>query len=380
MKPELNIGLIGAGYMGKAYAIALKAVGTVYDLPLTPVCHTLAVSNPKQAEDKARALGFQRVTTDWQSLIDNPEIDVIAVCTPTYLHKEMVQAALRAGKHVICEKPLALNAAEARLMAQAAAQADVKTQVGYCYAKNPAAKLAKKLIEEGRIGEITHFRGTHNEDYLLDPSSEINWRLQKDTASEAGALLDLASHIINMGHYLCGPIESVVGRSQIVIPKRPDRHGNLHPVENDDQANLLAQFANGALASFECSRVAAGRKMGLTYEITGTKGSLYFDQERMAELQLYEACGDAQTQGFKTILIGPEHPEYVNFCLGAGHGFGYNGMIVVQMKDFIESVATGVDNWATFKDALHTAEVVESVITSTQTQAWVKVPNPQEAL
>lgn len=373
MKTQLNFGIIGSGYMGKAYAVALKALPAVFPLSAEPVCDMLATSDAQGAARSARALGFRRSTGDWRELVTDPAIDVVGICSPTYLHKEMALAAIAAGKHVICEKPLSLSASDAQEMADAATQAGVCTLVGFNYMKNPATALAKQLIESGEIGDIIHFRGTHNEDFLMDPALPISWRLKREFASSAGALGDIASHIINMAHYLCGPVAEVVGDSQIIHPKRPNANGELEAVENDDQTSFLLTFASGVQGSIEASRVAAGRKMGLTYEIIGTQGSLYFDQERLAELQYFSARDPAHLQGFRTILIGPEHPDYRHFCIGTGHGFGFNDMIMVEMRDLIEGIGGTRTLWPSFTDAVHSAQVVEAVMRSQQDRTWVAV-------
>ena len=380
MKKTLKFGVIGAGYMGKAYAIALNTVASVYSLSARPVLELIATSSEDGAAKKAEAFGFNRATGSWQALVADRDVDVVGICSPTFVHKEMALAAIAAGKHVLCEKPLALSAAEAHEMAQAAEQAGVKTLVGYNYIKNPATRLAKQMIEAGEIGDIVHFRATHNEDYLMDPAAGGGWRLKEKFASKAGALGDLASHIINLAHYLCGPITEVVGESQIVHARRPGDSGALEDVENDDQTNFLVKFKSGVLGSFEASRVAAGRKMGLTYEVIGTKGSLYFDQEHLAELLYYNAADPAGRRGYRTLLIGPDHPDYGNFCIGAGHGFGYNDMITVEMKDLIEGIAADQPLWPSFRDAMHTALVVDSVLLSQKERRWVAIEELEKGL
>lgn len=373
MDKQLGFGVIGAGYMGKAYAIALNAVSTVFGLPVRAVPEMIATTSAATAAEKAAVFGFRRGTGDWRALVADPAVDVVGICSPTYMHKEMALAAIAAGKHVLCEKPLALSAQEAHEIASAAEKAGVKTLVGFNYIKNPATQLARQMIANGEIGEIVHFRGTHNEDYLMDPAAGGGWRLKEKYASKAGALGDLASHIINLAHYLCGPIAEVVGESQIVHKIRPGDSGQMEPVENDDQTNFLVKFESGVLGSIEASRIAAGRKMGLTYEVIGTKGSIFFDQERMAELQFYSASDEPSRRGYRTLLIGPAHPDYGSFCIGAGHGFGYNDMIVVEMKDMIEGITNQRPMWPSFRDAVHTALVVEAVLASQSERRWTSV-------
>lgn len=380
MVKELKFGVIGAGYMGKAYSIALNTVSAVFPLPAKPVLEMMATTSASGAQDKAEAFGFKRATGSWQELVNAPDIDVVGICSPTYLHQDMALAAIAAGKHVLCEKPLALSAKEANEMANAAERAGVKTLVGYNYIKNPATQLAKQMIANGEIGEIVHFRGTHNEDFLMDPALPMSWRLKAAYGSKAGALGDLASHIINLAHYLCGPIAEVVGESQTVHRQRPGKDGSLESVENDDQTNFLVKFASGVLGSIEASRIAAGRKMGLTYEVVGTKGSLFFDQERLAELQFYSANDKPSRSGFRTILIGPDHPDYGHFCIGAGHGFGYNDMITVEMKEMVQGVAAGQPLWPSFRDAVHTALVVDAVLLSQQEKRWVAIQELEQEL
>ena len=318
MGKEIRFGVIGAAYMGKAYAIALSSVSTVFELPARAKLKMIATTDEKGAEKKAAAFGFARSTGDWRKLVTDPDVDIVGIGS-TYLHKEMALAAIAAGKPVLCEKPLSLSAKDANDMALAAERAGVKTLVGFNYMKNPATQLAKQMIEAGEIGDIIHFRGTHNEDYLMDPVLPMDWRLKAKYASRAGALGDLASHIVNLAHYLCGPIAEVVGESQTVHKARPAEGGVLEAVENDDQTNFLAKCAGGALGSFEASRIAAGRKMGLNYEVIGTKGALLFDQERLSELQFYSAGDASNRRGYRTLLeSAPSIPSTAVSASGRG--------------------------------------------------------------
>jgi predicted dehydrogenase len=380
MGKEIRFGVIGAGYMGKAYAIALNSVSTTFELPARARLEMIATTNQEGSAAKAAAYGFSRATGDWRKLVADPNNDVVSICSPTYPHKEMALAAIAAGKHVLREKPLSVSAKDADDMARAVERAGVKTLVGFNCVKNPATQLARQMIDAGEIGDIVHFRGTHNEDYLMDPSLGMSWRLKAKYASRAGALGDLASHIVNLAHYLCGPVAEAIGESQTVYPSRPGDGGLLEAVENDDQTNFLVKFESGALGSFEASRIAAGRKMGLTYEVIGTKGALYFDQERLSELRFYSAGDPSNRRGYRTLLIGPEHPDYGAFCIGAGHGFGYNDMIVVEMKDMIQGVVSERPLWPSFRDAVHTASVVDAVPRSQDERRWVKVSEIAEEL
>lgn len=373
MKSPLKFGVIGSGFMGKAYAVALHSAPAIFDLPAKTVAEMIATTNHQSAATQGEKLGFNRSTGNWLELVSDPQIDVVGICTPTWTHKEMALAAIAFGKHVLCEKPLALSAKDAYEMAEAAESAAVKTLVGFNYMKSPACQLAKQMMDSGELGEIIHFRGAHNEDYLMNPSSAGGWRLKEEFAGKAGALGDLASHIVNMAHFLCGPILEVVGESQIIHKFRPNSGGVMVPVENDDQTTFLAKFECGVMGAFEASRVAAGKKNGLSFEVIGTQGSIVFDQERLGELQYYSSKDQVTRQGFRTILIGPEHPDYGNFCVGGGHGMGYNDMIAIEIKDLVEGIVNDKAIWPSFRDAAHTACVVEAVLQSQVERKWIKV-------
>ena len=267
-----------------------------------------------------------------------------------------------------------MNAADALEMTLAAEKAGVKTLVGFNYAKNPASQLAKEIIANGEIGEVVHFRGTHNEDYLADPQTPFSWRLKREF-SGAGALGDMGSHIINMAQYLIGDIAAVNGDLQTVITERPvyDKPGEFGQVENEDQAHAMIRFASGAIGTIETSRIACGRKMGLTYEVTGTKGSIVFDQERLAELKLYTRGENTAREGFKTILVGPEHPDYKHFCVSAGHGLGYNDQKIVEVRDLIEGIANDTTIWPDFRAAYTVNLVIDSIEESHGLGQWVDV-------
>lgn len=372
---SLGFGVIGAGFMGKAYAIALSSVSATFSLGAQPRREMIATSSPESAARAAAALGFARSTANWRELVADPRVDIVAICTPTYLHQSMALEAIAHGKHVLCEKPLGMDAEQADAMALASARAGVQTLVGFNYMKNPATQLARQIIAAGEIGELIHFRGTHNEDFLMNPGLPVDWRLRAASASSSGALLDLGSHIVNLAHFLCGPIAEVVGDSRVVHTHRPGPSG-AEPVENDDQAMFLVHFAQGASGSFEVSRVAAGRKMGLTYEVTGTRGAIAFDQERMGELRVHSSSDAPARSGFRTILIGPQHPDYGAFCIGTGHGFGYNDMVVVEMRDMIQAVVTNTPAWPGFAEAAHTAHVLQAVRVSQDSRTWARVPPP----
>lgn len=259
-------------------------------------------------------------------------------------------------------------------MVEAAKQAGVKTLVGFNYMKNPTAALAKEIIERGEIGDVIHFYGTHNEDYMADPLSPIHWHCFKETAG-LGALGDLAAHIVNMAHYLVGDIREVCGDLNIVVPERPASAGAAQKVavENEDQAHAMVRFASGAQGVIETSRVACGRKMGLSYVITGTKGAISFTQERMAELKLYLHDDPVNRQGFRTLLVGPAHPDYAAFCMGAGHGIGFNDQKTVEIRDLVNGVAADAPMWPDFEEGWKVSRVLDAIALSHQEGRWLNV-------
>lgn len=370
---QIRIGLIGTGYMGKAHAIAYKAVATVFDLPAAPECEMIAATTEDGAAAKAKAFGFNRSTGDWRALVGDPKVDAINISTPPHTHVEMALAVIEAGKPVFCEKPLGINAADSLRLAEAAERAGIPNMVGYNYIKHPTSQLAHEIVASGEIGEIIHVRATHIEDFFHDATAPGNWRIEKRTASAAGALGDVGSHVINAVLRLAGPIDAVVSDTAIVHGHRVNAAGRKIAVENDDHGHFLARFANGAIGSVTFSRVAAGRKMGYSYEITGTRGAIAFDQERMGELHLYKAGEPAAREGFKRILVGPAHPDYVNFCLGAGHGIGYNDQIVIEARDFIRAIAGDDPVWPTFRDGYAVGRVIEAVLRSKDSGGWVAI-------
>lgn len=371
---EVRIGLIGSGYIGRAHAIAYAQAPVVFNLRGKLVREMVAEITPQLAAEAACAFGFKRATGDWRELVADPLVDVVDICAPNSLHKAMALEAIRHGKHVYSEKPLALNAVDAREMVEAAQRAGVKTLVGFNYMKNPTAKLAQEIISRGEIGEVIHFYGTHNEDYLADPLLPIHWHCLKASAG-LGALGDLAAHIVNMAHYLVGDIEQVCGDLKTVVAQRPAHAGSSLrvAVENEDQAHALVRFANGAQGVIEASRVACGRKMGLTYVITGTQGALSFSQERMAELQLYLHADPANRQGFRTLLLGPAHPEYAAFCLGPGHGIGFNDQKTVEVRDLVDGIAADAPMWPDFEQGWKVSRVLDAIALSHREGRWLKV-------
>ena len=366
---DIRMGLIGGGYMGKAHAIALKAVATVFDTELRPVCEMIATTSAGGAADKARAFGFNRSTGDWRELVADPKVEAIIIAAPQHAHREIALAAFAAGKPVFCEKPLGASLADARAMTDAAERSGLPNMTGFNYNRTPASRLARDIVCAGDLGEITYVRAEHTEDFLADPAEPGDWRT-RDTAT--GTMGDLAPHIINAVLRLVGPIDTLVADIATFHHKRPGANGP-EAVGNDDQAHLLCRFAGGAMGSLLISRIATGRKMGYAYEITGTKGALRFDQEDQNALWLYDARAKAGRRGFTKIITAPEHPDYQAFCLGPGHGTGYNDQIIIEARDFLRAIETGESVFPTFGDGLEVSRVVAAALRSHREHAWVRV-------
>ncbi|WP_249963360.1 Gfo/Idh/MocA family protein [Histophilus somni] len=372
---KVRVGLIGTGYIGRCHAIAYAQAPTVFPLEAELVLEYLAEITPELAQQKAQEFGFNRSTGDWRDVVSDPNIDVVDICTPNFLHKEIALAAIDNGKHVYSEKPLALTAVDAKIMYEAAKKAGVRTLVGFNYIKNPTTQLAREIIERGEIGEVIHFYGTHNEDYLASDTTPLDWHCVREKAG-LGALGDLAAHIVQMSQYLVGSdIEKVIGDMETVVKERPNPQNLAErlPVENEDQATAMVRFANGCMGTIETSRIACGRKMGLTYVITGTKGTITYTQERMAELKLYLHDEDPARQGFKTILTGPLHADYKNFCVSAGHGIGFNDQKTVEIRDLVNGIANNHNMYPDFEEGFKVSRVLDAIAQSCQERRWVNV-------
>lgn len=366
----LRLGMIGAGYMGRAHTIAYQAVGTLFEPAITPVLEMICTTTAEGAADYARRWGWNRATADWRALVNDPSVDAVLIATPPRSHHDIALAALALGKPVFCEKPLGCSAAESRAMVEAAEASGVVNMVGFNYIRTPASQLAQQIIASGELGEILQISAEHVEDYLHPADSPASWRTREATATRAGALGDVAAHIINACLRLVGPIESLVADTQIVRPQRPGPHG-MERVENDDQGQMLLRFANGAGGSLVFSRVAAGRKMGYTYRVTGSRGALAFDQENQNELWLYDAVRPRERQGFQRLLMGPGHPDYLAFNMGPGHGTGYNEQIAIEARDFLQAVHEGQARWPSFRDGYEVDRVIEAALVSADERRWV---------
>jgi len=363
---EIGIGILGGGYMGKAHAVAMASVGAVFDTALRPRLEMVCASTQASAERYRAAFGFARATDDWQELVRDPSVEAVVIATPQATHRAVAELAFSLGKPVFCEKPMGADLADAQAMVAAAEASGCANMVGYNYIRTPASQYARQLIAEGRIGDVTWFRGEHTEDFYADPQAPATWRTD---GMANGTMGDLAPHMINAGLALLGPIASVMAEVETVHATRPGG-----AVTNDDHAQMMCRFTGGAMGHMYFSRIATGRKMGYAYEITGTKGAIRFDQEDQNALWLYLREGPEAERGFAKILTGPAHPDYLPFCQGPGHGTGYQDQIIIEARDFLHAIDSGTAVWPTFRDGLQVQRVIAAALQSSAEKRWIDCP------
>jgi predicted dehydrogenase len=381
---ELRVGMVGYAFMGAAHSQAWRTVNRVFDLPARASMVAVCGRDAAKVAEAAARLGWAEAVTDWRELIARDDIDVIDVCTPGDSHAEIAIAALEAGKHVLCEKPLANTVDEARAMVAAAAKAralGVRSACGFNYRRVPAVSLMRNMVAAGRLGAIRHVRAVYLQDWIVDPSFPLVWRLQKELAG-SGALGDIGAHIIDLTQFVTGQrITGVSGLTETFIKERPlpEASSGLSAsagsatgeVTVDDAALFIARLDGGAVATYEATRFATGRKNGLRVEINGEYGSLAFDLERLNELEFYDASLPAAEQGWSRILVTEgEHP-YLGAWWPPGHIIGYEHSFTHEMRDFIEAIATGADPTPSFEDALQVQLVLDAVAKSDS--SWVSV-------
>ncbi|WP_207892867.1 Gfo/Idh/MocA family protein [Micromonospora sp. MW-13] len=395
--------MVGYAFMGAAHSQAWRTVNRVYDLPARVRMSLVCGRDTAKVADAADRLGWEAHTTDWRRLVESDEIDVVDICTPGDSHAEIALAALAAGKHVLCEKPLANTVAEARAMAAAAATArasGVRSMCGFNYRRVPAVAMMRRLIAEGRLGTIRHVRAAYLQDWIVDPQFPLVWRLQRDRAG-SGALGDIGAHIIDLTQFVTGQrITGVSAVTETFVKERPlpaessglaaqaagngavDGHGPATgTVTVDDAAVFVARLDGGALATYEASRFATGRKNALRVEINGSLGTLAFDLERLNELEFYDATRPAAEQGFTRILMTEEDHPYMSAWWPPGHIIGYEHSFTHQMRDFVEAVATGADPAPSFTDGLQVQLVLDAVTRSAELDStWTDVEPTLEAV
>jgi len=384
---RLGVGMVGYAFMGAAHSQAWRTAGRFFDLPLEPEMAVLCGRDETAARAAAAKLGWRSVETDWKNLLTRDDVQLVDICTPGDTHAEIAVAALDAGKHVLCEKPLANSVDEARAMVAAARRArarGVHSAVGFNYRRVPAVALARRLVEQGRIGQIRHVRASYQQDWIVDPEFPLVWRLQKDKAG-SGALGDIGAHIVDMAQFVTGDLLSGVSAlTETFVRERPlpaassglSASGSTArgEVTVDDAALFLGRFAGGAVASFEATRFATGRKNALRLEVNGSAGSLAFDFESMNELAFFDGVEDPETAGFRRILVTePTHP-YTGAWWPPGHGLGYEHTFTHEVADLVRDLAAGTDPTPSFVDGLQVQLVLEAVERSAAADsAWQPV-------
>lgn len=384
---RLNVALVGAGFMGKAHTVAYSNMPKFFwPAPAYPVLKTLCDIDPKIAEDSCERFGYEKWCTDWHDVVNDPEIDIVSICTPNNAHAPIAIAALNAGKHVLCEKPIASTRKDAEAMATAAAEAAKKGVISmnaYQYRRVPALVLAKKFIDEGSIGKILNVRCTYLQSWSADPSSPLSWRFQKEIAG-AGTLGDIASHVIDIAQMLAGDIESVVSTVKTYITERPVQEGGVDllgtvklgpdakkaPVDVDDENSFLVKFKSGAVGSIEATRNAWGRNNFITVELHGTEGSLYFNYERLNELQVCFAKDPDDRRGFKTIYTGPAHFYGEVTWNIPGMNIGYGELKTIEIYDFIKAIVEGKQPTTNFQVGYGVEKVCDAVMKSSESGKW----------
>ncbi len=386
-RQKLGVGMIGYAFMGAAHSQAWRSAPRFFDLPMRLRMSVLAGRDEARAKAAADRYGWDDVETDWTRLLSRDDVDIVDICTPGDAHAEMAIAALEAGRHVLCETPLANSVAEAAAMAAAARRAaaqGVRAMCGFTYRRVPAVRLMADLVADGAIGTLRHIRASYLQDWLIDPAAPMSWRLQKQRAG-SGALGDIGAHVVDMAQYVTGDlITGVTALSSTFVPRRPTgaadgflgmnaaASGEYGEVTVDDATVFLARTASGALATFEASRFATGHKNGLRLELNGSAGSIVFDLERLNELLVYDAS--QENPGFRTVIVTePSHP-YIAAWWPPGHTLGYEHAFTHQVRDFVEGIANDQDVHPTFDDAVGVQRVLAAVGQSADEGAcWIDV-------
>jgi predicted dehydrogenase len=381
---QFNIGMVGYKFMGKAHSHAYKEAPMAFPGAPVPVMKAICGRDKAGVERAAAQFGWETAVTDWRDLVKRDDIDIVDINAPSDAHKDIAVAAARAGKHVFCEKPLALSLADAREMLQAAEEAGVKHMVCFNYRFAPAVQLAKKLVQEGRLGRIYHFRAWFLQDWLIDPDFPLVWRLDKNIAG-SGAHGDLNAHLIDLAHFLIGDIEEVVGMSETFIKERPlpssmtglsakgDASAPKGEVTVDDATLFLARFASGVLGSFEATRFAGGRRCTNAFEINGSKGSVKFDFERMNELEVYFTDDAEDVQGFRRVMATDPAHAYMDAWWPPGHSIGYGQTFTHAVVELLNAIAEDRQPVPNFHDGVKCQAVLEAVEKSVAERRWVSI-------
>jgi len=386
-RKTVGVALIGGGFMGKAHSNAYLKVAKFFQLPVEPVMACFCRRDKAELQAVADRWGWRAVEPDWRKVMDRDDVDLVDICTPNNLHRDMAVAAARAGKMVFCEKPLAMNVAQVKEMLAAVRKARVRDFVAFNYRRCPAVALARQIVEEGRIGRLYHVRACYLQDWIMDPAFPLVWRLKKQV-SGSGAHGDINAHSIDLARYITGEeFREVCGMTETFIKKRPlgemagqglgaRKSKRMGTVTVDDAAVFMARMAGGALATFTATRFAAGRRNRNCIELYGSKGSLVFNFERMNELEYYNVGDPAHLQGYRRILATDAPHPYMDAWWPCGHGVGYEHSFINTVADIMRSIGSrgkAARFHPDFEDALRVQEVLDAVLASAKEHRWVKM-------
>ncbi|MGB8355844.1 MAG: Gfo/Idh/MocA family oxidoreductase [Chthoniobacteraceae bacterium] len=384
MKKKLNVGMIGYNFMGKAHSNAWRQAGKFFDLPVDIELHTICGRNTAAVEKAKTQLGWSNAVTDWREVVNNPAIDIIDITTPNDTHAEIAIAAAKAGKAILCEKPLGMDIPECEAMVDAVKKARVVNMVCHNYRRIPAIALAKRMIDDGILGDrIFHYRARYAQDWIIDPNFPLVWRLQSKIAG-SGTHGDINAHIIDLGRYLVGDIKEVSALMETFIKERPllaeagaglaaKASKKMGKVTVDDAVSWIGRFKNGAIANLEATRFAYGRKNHITLEVNGSKGSIAFNFEDMNRLEYYNSEDPEDRRGFRSIIVTEGVHPYAGAWWPAGHIIGYEHTFVNTFADFVKAVVSGKSVQPTFADGLANERVLAAVEKSAKTKSWIKV-------
>jgi predicted dehydrogenase len=381
---RLNVGIVGYKFMGKAHSNGWKQAPLFFDLDVQPVLKVACGRHQESLKAFADRWGWEHTESDWKKMVHRDDVDIVDISAPQYLHHEIAMEAIKAGKHIFCEKPLAMDLAQAREMYEAAEKKGITHYINHNYRRCPAVRLAKKLIDDGKVGRIFHWRGCYLQDWIVDPSFPLTWHLQKETAG-SGPQGDLNSHSVDLARFLIGEVKSVVGMTASFIPERPlpsegartfqagSKAGGKGKVGVEDAAFMTVEFENGVLGSFEATRFAGGRKNYNTFEIYGSKGSILFNLERMNELEYFSMEDPDYAQGFRTILATEGVHPYVANWWPPGHIIGYEHEHVHAVVDFLKAIDAGQDIAPNLYDGMKAMQVLDAGLESARTGRRINV-------
>ncbi len=373
MPSRLNVAILGHRFMGRAHSNAWRQVGRFFDCPYEPVLKVACGRDAGPLSEFAHRWGWEETESDWRKIIERKDIDIIDIALPTFLHAEVAIAAAQAGKHLFCEKPFAINLTEAEQMLAAAQAAGIVHYLNHNYRRCPAVVLAKKLIEQGELGTIRHWRGAYQQSWLSDPSHPLDWKLRKEFAG-AGPLWDLGSHALDLAQFLAGDIIRVVCHTKQFVTQRPiaSNPATVGTVDVECAANLMFELGSGGIGTIETTRYATGRDNHHTFEIYGDGGALTWDLEDMNRLQFFDGAGDQSTRGFRSILVTDPSHDYVKNWWPPGHIIGYEHTFVHAAADFLAAIADPGTSSVTpdFSDGVRITQVLEACLRSTSSGAW----------